>query len=519
MIAYNSSMAYRKTPKQTAKLRQRFINRNSDRWSEYTLLGEYRNNTTKTLMRHNKCGYEWLVTPHNFSQGHGCPKCGRVTCGEKILSAKGSSFLVYISERRDEYELLSRYTNQSSPVTVKHLVCGTVFQYTPIRVHQTLRSRSKCICPKCNRATMRGYFQHTLDEANKRLLAVNPEFEYLTYNGAKEQATIRHKVCGEVFSGKASYFLLGEGHCPKCTTNISKDEREIYEWVKGLCSDARQSVRDLGWISELDIFVPSKNVAVEFNGHYWHSLQAMTRPGEDGKPRMTRTKAQSYHKNKTDVCEQHGVRLIHIWDYEWADDRRRKVLKNIIRGALGLLEERYYARECDVCAYEQSSPRWDELGEFFAQNNIQGNRGGSLVFTLEKNDRILMAYKFGRPSGGRAKQKYEYEMVRGASAPGVQVVGGATRLWNHFMKYVDPDSVVYYIDRNYFDGRSVEKLGGKFVSDQIGVKNYWVKEKVVKNREPRRHKEVQQAIENGDVLELWNAGTRTYAFMRKGSSE
>lgn len=513
-------MAYKKKPGQIAKLRQRFIDRNNDRWNEYTLLGEYHNNTTKTLMRHDKCGHEWHVTPHNFSQGHGCPKCGRAACGKKILSAKGSSFLTYISERKDEYELLSQYTNQSSPVAVKHLVCGTVFQYTPVRVHQTLRSRSKSICPKCNRASMRGYFQHTLDDANARLLAANHEYEFLTYDGAKEQATVRHKVCGEVFSGKASYFLLGEGHCPVCTTNISKGEREVYEWVKTLCPDTRQSVRDLGWVSELDIYIPSKGVAIEFNGHYWHSLQAMMRLDKDGKPRMSRAKAQSYHKNKTDACEEHGVRLIHIWDYEWEDERQRKVLKNIIRGALGMLEERYYARECNVCFYDVSSPRWDELGEFFAQNNIQGNRGGSMVFTLEKDGRVLMAYKFGRPSGGKAKQKYEYEMVRGASAPGVQVVGGATRLWAHFVNTVKPKSVVYYIDRNYFDGRSVEKLGGQFVSDQVGVKNYWVKEKLVKNREPRRHKEVKQAIEDGDVLECWNAGTRTYTFSyEKGSSK
>lgn len=42
---------------------------------EYTVLGEYRNAKTKILIRHNKCGYEWEVNPGNFLYGGRCPKC------------------------------------------------------------------------------------------------------------------------------------------------------------------------------------------------------------------------------------------------------------------------------------------------------------------------------------------------------------------------------------------------------------------------------------------------------------
>lgn len=42
---------------------------------EYSLIGDYVNSQTKTLMKHNKCGYEWEVYPNSITQGHGCPKC------------------------------------------------------------------------------------------------------------------------------------------------------------------------------------------------------------------------------------------------------------------------------------------------------------------------------------------------------------------------------------------------------------------------------------------------------------
>lgn len=302
-------------------------------------------------------------------------------------------------------------------------------------------------------------------------------------------------------------------HFGQCPTHISKEEREIYNWIRQYRPQIRATSKKVVGVSEIDILDEERKVGIEFNGHWWHSFQCMTRPdAKTGKIRMTGPQAKNFHYNKSRACEEQGIRLIHIWDYEWADARKQKVLKNIILGALGMLPERYYARQCEVKRYDRGCQRWQELNRFFAENNIQGNRGGTIVFTLERNGRILMAYKFGRPSGGLAKKKYQYEMVRGASAPGVQVVGGASRLWRHFIREIRPRSVVYYVDYNYFDGRSVEQLGGTLISAQPGVKNYWVKTGEVKNREPKKHKEIKEAIARGEILELWNAGTKTYSF-------
>lgn len=41
---------------------------------EYSVIGEYVNSQTKIMMRHNKCGYEWMVTPNSITQRHGCPQ-------------------------------------------------------------------------------------------------------------------------------------------------------------------------------------------------------------------------------------------------------------------------------------------------------------------------------------------------------------------------------------------------------------------------------------------------------------
>lgn len=494
------------------KLRAAFIEKCADRWSEYELIGEYKNKNTKTLFLHKKCGNRFEMLPHNFRHGSGCPKCANKQRAESLKKAKGSRFLEYLSNH-SEYELRTEYINNTTKVRLYHELCKKEFDYLPQRF-KAGSGAPKYLCPYCNRNRLKEKYIYSLEQANARLQKKNPEYEFLSYAASHESARVLHKKCGTEFEQQAYYLLNGDGHCPKCTTHISKEEREIYEWLSRFRPNIKATAKKVVGVSEIDIFDEEKKVGIEFNGHWWHSFQCMTRPNwKTGEPRMTDAQAKNFHYNKSKACEEQGIRLIHIWDYEWQDPRKQKVLKNIILGALGMLPERYYARQCEVKRYDKDCPRWKELNQFFAENNIQGNRGGTVVFTLEREGRILMAYKFGRPSGGLAKKKYQYEMVRGASAPGVQVVGGASKLWKHFVEEMKPKSVVYYIDYNYFDGRSVEKLGGKFIGSQPGVKNYWVKTKEVKNREPGRHKEVKEAIEKGEVLELWNAGTKTYAFV------
>lgn len=52
---------------------------------EYSLIGEYNKANTHVNMRHNTCGTEYLVTPHNFKHGRRCPKC-RQSIGERLLA-------------------------------------------------------------------------------------------------------------------------------------------------------------------------------------------------------------------------------------------------------------------------------------------------------------------------------------------------------------------------------------------------------------------------------------------------
>lgn len=51
---------------------------------EYTVLGEYTNNRTEILVRHNPCGYEWSPTPKALLRHIVCPRCNK-SSGERAI--------------------------------------------------------------------------------------------------------------------------------------------------------------------------------------------------------------------------------------------------------------------------------------------------------------------------------------------------------------------------------------------------------------------------------------------------
>jgi len=105
--------------------------------------------------------------------------------------------------------------------------------------------------------------------------------------------------------------------CPICNPighQYSYKEREVLEYIESIYNEkiilnSRKIINPY----ELDIYLPDLNLAFEFNGIYWHS---------------TKKKKNNYHKNKSDLCEEQNIDLIHIFENEW--DTNKSEIINII---------------------------------------------------------------------------------------------------------------------------------------------------------------------------------------------
>lgn len=242
---------------------------------------------------------------------------------------------------------------------------------------------------------------------------------------------------------------------------------------------------------ELDIYIPDYNVAIEYNGTYWHS---------------SLYKDKNYHYDKSKLCEEKGIRLIHIWEYEWENERQRPILENIILSACGKIQNKIYARNCKIEIRESKN-----MKQFFEENNIQGFRGGKFAICLIYNNEVVMSYIMGKAFFG--KGKYEWEVIRGATKLGYSVIGGASKIWKYFKNNYNPQSCVYYVDYNYFNGQSIQYLDNfKFIKTQPSFKNWWRTENKIKNRDPLHHKEIKELEKEGLVIPIYNAGTKVYVW-------
>lgn len=272
----------------------------------------------------------------------------------------------------------------------------------------------------------------------------------------------------------------------KIHRNLSKPQIELQEFIKSIYNGTMiLNTKKVITPYELDIYLPDKQLAIEFNGNYYHTTQHIDK---------------NYHYKKSKLCEEKGIRLIHIFEYEWDNERQRHILQNIIKSALKV-NKTIYARKLNIIVKKSK-----EMKQFFDENNIQGFRGGSFAICLcdKETQEVYMSYLFG--NAFFSKGKYEYEVIRGATKLGYNVIGGASKIWNYFINNYNPKSCVYYIDYNYFNGNSIKNLNGmQYIKTQLSFKNYFVKEGIVRNRNPMNHKHIKYLEEQGLVYPIYNA--------------
>ena len=240
--------------------------------------------------------------------------------------------------------------------------------------------------------------------------------------------------------------------CWHCYPNMNEQgqsykEKEVLDFVKSIYNgEIIPNAHGVIGRKELDIYLPDKNLAIEFDGLYWHSE-------EQGK-------GEDYHLSKTEACEENGIRLIHIFEDEW--NLKQDIVKDRIRSILGIGQKRIYARNCMLAEISSVS-----ANEFLEANHLQGGDNSSIRYGLYYNDELVSVMTFGKP---RFNKNYDWELVRFASKNGCNVVGGASKLLAQFSK-LNSGSVVSYADRRYSDGGLYEKLGFRKVG--VSKPNYW----------------------------------------------
>lgn len=230
---------------------------------------------------------------------------------------------------------------------------------------------------------------------------------------------------------------LGGNDCPKCQADsyVSRFEKEVADFVEGALgagSVVRSDRAALGG-AELDIFVPSLNIAIEAQGVFWHSEAG-------GKPRGA-------HREKYERARDAGIRLIQVWEDDWLS--RRRTVEMMLLTKLGVsTAPRVNARDTVASVITRA-----EASVFLAEHHIQGFAGGSHYLGLRHDGDIVavMVLQQSGKSGVLKLNRY---------ATSALVRGGQSKLIRYAERRVPGwDSMVTFADLEVSDGCLYERTG------------------------------------------------------------
>jgi hypothetical protein len=280
--------------------------------------------------------------------------------------------------------------------------------------------------------------------------------------------------------------------------NLGKTQREITSWINSLGFEFNPDVLILEG-KELDLYDPKQKLALEFCGLYWHN--------ENSPAPRTR----SYHHDKWRRCRDKGVRLLTIFDDEWRD--RNEVCKSLILSKLGIFERRLQGRKCEVREISKV-----EMKSFCELHHLQGaNKLSESCFGLFHGDELVGVADMGRHH--RKKNSKEAVLTRLCFRPGVQVIGGANKLFKactEWCRLNGVERILSWSDNRYSDGSVYERLSFKRAAElppdycYVDMKN--PKRRLSKQSQSKRQSkcpdhltELQWANERG-LSRIWDCG-------------
>ena len=417
---------------------------------DYSLVN-YIDSTTKIDIICKEHGIFKQSPTNHISNKQGC-----VVCSNLLKKENTHGFIVkakHIHGDKYDYSLVNYIDN----ITKVEIICEKHGSFLT-KPNNHISNGSGC--PKCvnNQKNTNKNFIHCANSVH----GDKYDYSLVSYINNKNKIDI---ICPEhgIFKQSPNNHVSKKQDCPKCSIRYDKSESEIKNFINSLNIITIENDRKILNGKELDIYIPSHNLAIEFDGLYWHSEKFRT---------------NKYHLNKTNECEKQGIQLIHIFEDEWL--YKQDIVKSRLMNLLGLTQNRIYGRKTEIKEVSPNDSRY-----FLVNNHIQGNVNSKIKLGLYYDNELVALMTFGslRKSMGSTSIDGSYELLRFCNKLNTNIIGGADKLLKHFIKIYNPIELISYADRRWSQGDLYNKLGFTFVHDS--KPNYFY---VINNKRENRFK-------------------------------
>jgi hypothetical protein len=272
---------------------------------EYTVLGKYIDNRTKIEMRHNICGFEYLISPNYFTReinGRRCSKCkgGVRKSLEYYLDKLEDTTFIF-----EEPELDKSKVNSSTNYHFRCKVCGNISFKTFTRTFQKDGGCAYC----------KGIAKGSIEEFKKRVFSLTGE-EYSVlgkYVNNKTKIQMKHNLCGNIYEVQPKDFTKENGNrCPLCSKE-SNGEKLIKKYLKDKGLEYIQHFKDSNCMNhrtlefDFKVLYNKTYFLIEFDGRlHFH-------PYKNNEKEMKHLENQQTNdKIKNDFCKTNNIKLLRI---------------------------------------------------------------------------------------------------------------------------------------------------------------------------------------------------------------
>lgn len=251
-------------------------------------------------------------------------------------------------------------------------------------------------------------------------------------------------------------------HCnPIGFSKISKGQQEILDFIKSNYKGKIESNSRVLKSLELDIYLPELNLAIEYNGLYWHSEAII---------------ANNHHLRKYNLCKEKGIKLIQIFEDDWL--YKKEIVKSRLLNLLNIKSNSIYARNCNVKVIDNK-----EIRDFLNSNHLQGYVAAKISLGLYHKGELVSVMTFGnkRRLMNSISKENCYELLRFCNKTNFQVTGAAGKLFNYFIKNYKPKDIISYANKCWSDDKSnvYVNLGFQKENDTVPGYHYVIGDKRV----------------------------------------
>ena len=351
------------------------------------------------------------------------------------------TFVKYCKDLHNDFYDYSKtiYINSTTKLIIICKKHGDFLQVPPSHIKG--KGCKKCSHEKVNSINSKGldYFLNK----SKEIHYDKYDYSMAVYVNLKTNVKIICKKHG-IFLQTPYKHILGRG-CSKCAHLISKPEIEVQDFIKSLNLKILTNNRKILYRKELDIYIPSKRIAIEYNGIYWHSFNY-----------VPTSKESRSHQEKHLLCKANGIQLLQVL----SNQDQNKFLE-LVKSKLGIFEERIFARKCIIKDINKQ-----DAYKFLNDYHLQGCK------TKTFNHSYGMFYQnelIGVITLCKSRFKLnEIELHRMVFKHGIQVIGGVSKFVHHIKKQIG--SFITYADA-MIGGECYSKSGGKLL--HLTEPNYW----------------------------------------------